>query len=162
MNSLWNQSQNKPICDKIIQLNRCLHASFFTYNAGLPDIFAWVHPVGSILGNAEYENYFTCVQNCTVATRKNRGKNNSTPKLGKGIYLGAGAKILDYENDIGNKVMIGSDTTIFRVNGGIKSNSLVFRNKEGNIIIKNKSEREYYDKMKVIFDEDMMRKDIEI
>ena len=160
MNSLWRQSQNKPICDKIIQLNRCLHGSFFTYNAGLPDVFAWVHPVGTVLGNDEYENYFTCVQNCTVATRKNRGQDNTTPKLGKGMYLAAGAKILDYENDIGNRVMLGSDAVIFRPGGGIKNDSLVIRDKMGEITIKDHSKERYYDKMKLIFDEEMMKKEI--
>lgn len=86
MNSLWKISENKPICDKLIQLNRMLSGMFVTYNAGLPDIFYWVHPVGTVLGNANYGNFFFCCQNCTVATQENRGGGR---KLWKRVIYGS-------------------------------------------------------------------------
>ena len=38
-NSLWNISANKPICDKLIYLNRMLNGFFYSYKGILPDIF---------------------------------------------------------------------------------------------------------------------------
>lgn len=38
-NSLWGVSENKPICDKLMYLNRLLNNFFFSYKGKLPDIF---------------------------------------------------------------------------------------------------------------------------
>lgn len=40
-NTLWNTSQNKPACDKLMYLNRTLHNFFVSYKGKLPDIFFW-------------------------------------------------------------------------------------------------------------------------
>ena len=32
----------------------------------MPDIFLLVHPPGSVIGNAEYSNFLTVYQNCTI------------------------------------------------------------------------------------------------
>lgn len=153
-NSLWKLSQNKPICDKIIQLNKLLNGVFITYNAGLPDIFAWVHPIGTVLGNAEYSDYFVCNQECCVGTRLNRGKDGKTPKLGKGLFLGAGSKIIDYQEAIGDRVMIGAGTTLFK--GPISDDSLVFRDRNGALRIMAHSKENYILRMKDIFKIDGM------
>lgn len=153
-NSLWNLSQNKPICDKIIQLNKALNSVFITYNAGLPDIFAWVHPVGTVLGNAEYSNFFICNQECTVGTRLNRGKDGRTPKLGKGLFLGAGAKITDYQEDVGDRVMIGAGTMLFK--GPVPDDSLVIRDSKGQLRITPHDRKAYLLRMKEIFKEDAL------
>lgn len=148
-NSLWNLSGNRPICDKIIQLNKVLHGVFITYHAGLPDIFAWVHPIGTILGNAEYSNYFVCNQECTVGTRLNRGENGETPKLGKGLFLGAGAKIIDFQQPIGDRVMIGAGTSLFK--GPVPDDSLVIRDHNGRLQIMEHSIESYKYRIKDIF-----------
>lgn len=148
-NSLWDLSQNRPICDKVIQLNKALNGLFISYNAGLPDIFAWVHPIGTILGNAEYSDYFACNQECTVGTRLNRGENGGTPKLGRGLFLGAGAKIIDYQNSIGDRVMIGAGTVLFK--GPVPDDSLVIRNTSGELQLRSHSLEDYRLRMKDIF-----------
>lgn len=130
MNSLWKLSQNRPICDKLIQLNRMMSGSFFTYNAGLPDIFYWTHPVGTVLGNATYGNFFSCRHNCTVATQDKLDANGKSLSIGKGLFLGPDAAIYTRDIQIGNRVVIGAGTTIFK-DKKIDSDTLVI-NKEGN------------------------------
>lgn len=107
-NSLWTLSENRILCDKLMQLNKMLSGMFWSYKAGLPDIFYWSHPVGTVLGNAEYGNFFTCRQNCTVATQIGKGK-----PFGKGLYLGAGGQILATDIEIGDRVAIAAGTVVY-------------------------------------------------
>ena len=51
-NSLWNYSQNIPLCDKLLQLNRVMYSLFISYKCKMPDVFFLDHPIGTVLGNA--------------------------------------------------------------------------------------------------------------
>lgn len=135
MNSLWNLSQNKPICDKLVQLNRMLSGSFFTYNAGLPDIFCWAHPVGTVLGNAKYGNFFVCRHNCTIATQNKLDADGKPLSIGEGLHLGAGAGIYTNNIHIGDRVAIGAGTSVYREKK-IESDTLVVNKGGGNTYIK--------------------------
>ena len=107
-NSLWDISQNRPICDKVMQLNRLLSGCFWSYHAGLPDIFILVHAVGSVIGNAKYGNYFACSQNCTIATQ-----NDLNNQFGEWLLMGAGSSLLNRDLKIGDRVAIGAGTQIY-------------------------------------------------
>lgn len=132
MNSLWRESENKNICDKIILLNRMLNSIFVSYKCKLPDIFFFGHPVGTILGNAQYSDYLYVSQNVTVNTGEN-GRKSLTPKLGKGLFLAAGAKIIGDET-IGDRVAIGVDAVVYKQKIG--DDKLVIRDETGNIVVK--------------------------
>lgn len=138
-NSLWDISNNKPICDKLILLNKILNGIWVTYKCKLPDVFLLSHPLGSILGNAVYSNFLCVFQNVTVNTGMKIGEYNP-PVLGKGVVLATGAAIIG-NSVIGDKVTI-SDTMIYKKN--IPSNSSVFRDDEGKLIIKKRKEENYY------------------
>ena len=89
-NSLWKKGGDPDICSKLILLNRDLSGCWFSYKAKLPDIFLLCHPVGSVLGNRNvaYSDYLVVLQNVTI-------NGNDVPlKLGKYLFLGAGAKII--------------------------------------------------------------------
>jgi serine O-acetyltransferase len=129
-NSLWKDSQNKPICDKLIFLNKTLNGMFYSYKGRLPDIFLFGHPVGSIIGNAEYSDFLVIFQNVTINT--DAGPNGEVaPQLGKGVFLAAGAKIIGNKR-IGDRVSIGVDTVIF--NKEVESDSVAFT-KDGIVTI---------------------------
>ena len=110
-NSLWIISQNKPICDKVMALNRLLNNFFFSYKGKLPDIFFLGHPIGSILGNAVYDDFLVVFQNVTINTSADE-YGNPAPILGKGLFLGAGAKIIGNKK-IGDRVSISVDTVVY-------------------------------------------------
>lgn len=138
MNSLWKISQNKIICDKTVILNKALNNLFITYKCELPPHFLFAHPTGSIIGNAGYADYLVVSQNVTINTGNDaipsERKSWSTPILGKGLYLCAGAKIIGNKK-IGNMVTVGVDAVIH--NSEIKDNKIVYRNEHGEMVVKN-------------------------
>lgn len=133
-NSLWEQSQNKPVCDKIMYLNRTLNNFFFSYKGKLPDHFFFGHPVGTIIGNAVYGDYLVVLQNVTVNTSSD-DNGNPAPVLGKGLFLGAGAKIIGNKS-IGDRVSIGVDTLVY--NREIGDDKVVITDDTGKVIIKDR------------------------
>lgn len=134
-NSLWKQSENKPICDKIIFMNKVLNGMFYSYKAKLPNIFLFGHPVGSIIGNADYSDFLVVLQNVTINTDTDND-GNLAPKIGKGVFLGAGAKIIGNKS-IGDRSSIGVNTMIY--NREIPNDSIVYTNSDGKLeIIKRK------------------------
>lgn len=128
--SLWNISQNKPACDKLLYLNRSLHSIFISYKCKIPDIYFLGHPVGTIMGNADYSNFLVVFQNVTINTAGDG--NTLLPKLGKGLFLGAGAKIIG-NKPIGNGVSVGVDVLVH--NTEIPDNKVVIKNSNGQVEI---------------------------
>ena len=138
-NSIWQMHGDERICSKLILLNKMLNGCWFSYKAKLPNIFVLGHPVGTILGNADYEDYLVVFQNVTVNT--DYTKTEDAPHLGKGLILFAGAKIIGGE-PIGDHVTIGVDATVYKQE--IPSNTLVYRDRSGTICMKEHGERSYF------------------
>lgn len=133
-NSLWNLSENKPICDKLIYLNKALNGFFYSYKGKLPDIFFLTHPVGTIIGNACYSDFLVISQNVTINTGEDKN-GKVVPELGKGLYLAAGAKIIGSE-PIGDRVSIGVDAVVY--NQSIADDQVVERTSSGNILVRDR------------------------
>lgn len=134
-NSLWKISQNKLLCDKIIFLNKVLNGMFYSYKGGLPDIFLFGHAVGTIIGNAKYSDFLVVFQNVTINTNYNE-EGDAAPSIGKGVFLGAGAKIIG-NKPVGNRVSIGVDALVYQTE--ISDDSVVVREPTGEICIKKRS-----------------------
>lgn len=129
-NSLWKMSQHKMLCDKLIVMNRSLHGIWFSYKGHLPDIFVFDHPIGAILGNAEYSDYLVVHQNVTVNTGAYQEGGRVTPALGSWLFLAAGAKIIGDET-VGNRVSIGVDACVYKKS--VPDDTLVYRDATGAI-----------------------------
>ena len=91
----------------------------------MPDIFCLSHPVGTVLGNAEYSDFLCVLNNVTVNTSYGDG---SKPKIGRGVYLSAGVSIIGNKT-IGDFCSIGVNTLVFNID--IPENSIVFTDQEG-------------------------------
>ena len=65
-NTIWEVDKNEHLASKIFLLNKTLHGIDAFYGIKLPEIFLFVHPVGTVLGNAKYSNYFVVYQNCSI------------------------------------------------------------------------------------------------
>lgn len=130
-NSLWMQSQNKPLCDKLLQLNRVLFSVFISYKCLMPEHFVLGHPVGTILGNAAYHDYLVVLQGVTVNTNQDES-GNPAPILGKGLYLGANSKIIGNKS-VGDRVSLGVGTLVYQQD--IPDDSVVTRDKSGSCTI---------------------------
>ncbi len=134
-NSLWIRSENKPICDKLIFLNKMLNGMFYSYKCALPNIFLFGHPVGTIIGNAVYSDFLVIFQNVTVNTDED-ASGKPAPVLGKGLFLGAGAKIIGNKT-IGDRVSIGVDALVYQEE--IPDDSVVIRDKSGAMQIRRRT-----------------------
>ena len=55
----------------------------------MPDIFLLLHCVGTVLGKAQYSDYFVACQNVTVGSDK-----GYSPIISKGVYMGPGSAII--------------------------------------------------------------------
>lgn len=133
-NSLWNLSENKVICDKLVGLNKALNGYFFSYKCRLPDVFLFAHPIGSIIGNAGYSDFLVISQNVTINTGAEQSS-EPLPKLGKGLFLGAGAKIIGKE-PIGDRVSIGVDAVVY--SQAIPNDKVVERAPTGKIVVRDR------------------------
>ena len=105
-NTLYKYDYELSVCEKIFLLNKSLFSIDIFYEVELPDIFLFVHPLGTVLGRGNYSDYLVVYQRCNI------GSNNDIyPTLNKHVTLHPGASVL------GN-CMIGE-------NSRIASNSLI-------------------------------------
>jgi serine O-acetyltransferase len=88
-NTIWTDSGNKNLASKLFYLNKALNGINCMYDTKLPDIFILLHCVGTVLGKAEYSNYFVACQNVTVGSDK-----GYSPMLSEGVYMGPGSSII--------------------------------------------------------------------
>ncbi len=137
-NSLWNISENRPICDKLIYLNRILNNFFFSYKGKLPDVFFLGHPIGTILGNAVYSDYLVVFQNVTINTSEDED-GNPAPRLGKGLFMGAGAKIIGNKT-VGNRVSVSVDAVVY--NKEIPDDKVVIKKDNGEVVVSDRKKSE--------------------
>jgi serine O-acetyltransferase len=73
----------------------------------LPPVFLFIHIVGSVIGKADYGNYFVALQGCTVGAVR-----GEYPVIGEGFIMSAGCSVIG-RCRIGDGVMLGPSTTLF-------------------------------------------------
>lgn len=88
-NTLYRSKADLKLCTKICQLNKCLHGIDAFYEVELPDIFLFVHPLGTVLGRGTYADYFMVYQRCGI------GSNHDVyPVMKEYVTLRPGSSIL--------------------------------------------------------------------
>lgn len=117
-NTIFKHQGRCNLCDKIYNLSKMVSGADIYYEIDLPSVFMLDHPVGTVLGRAQYGNYFSFSQNCTV------GNNNGLyPKFGDFVTLHTHCVVVG-NCEIGSNVIISANTYI--KDKHIPSNSLVF------------------------------------
>lgn len=86
---LSNTVESEDTAKRLYLLNKALHSIDVFYEVKLPDIFMFVHPVGTVLGRAKYSNYFKVYHNCSVGSNGNR-----YPTIGEYVTLHPGSMAL--------------------------------------------------------------------
>jgi serine O-acetyltransferase len=104
----------------------------------MPRIFFLDHPIGSVIGRANYGNRFSFTQNCTVGNNK-----GIYPTIGENVSMMSGSKILG-NCLIGNDVIISANAYV--KDSDIPSCSLVFAASPNLVINKNWPESYLRDK----------------
>lgn len=126
--------QHNTLSDRVYYLNKCLNSLDLYYEVEMPSIFFLDHPIGSVLGRAQYGEKFSFSQNCTVGNNK-----GIYPIIGENVRMMSGSKVLGNCN-IGSNVIISANTYIKDCD--IPECSLVFGSSP-NLIIK-KKEKDYF------------------
>ena len=131
-NEIYRQGGVRSVCDKIYGLNRALSSADLYYEVALPDVFTFDHPLGAVMGRAEYSDYFTFSQGCTV------GNNHGVyPRFGERVFMLSNSKVIG-NCKVGDNVIIGANAYV--KDEDIPSNSLVFGSSPNLIIKENHKE----------------------
>ncbi len=105
-NTIYKETNNKLLADKIYYLNKALNGCDIYYEVNLPNFFKLDHPVGSVIGRAKYGEGFSFSQNCTV------GNNNGIyPNIEENVHMCANSSIIGNCN-IGSNVIIGANSGV--------------------------------------------------
>ena len=89
-NSIHRMSGDPRLASKIYGLNKALHGVDAFYEVELPEVFAFQHPVGTVLGRAGYGNYFFVYQRCSVGS----DLAGTYPTIGEGVVMFGGSAIV--------------------------------------------------------------------
>lgn len=126
-NEIYHRGGMRSISDKIYSLNRALSSADLYYEVELPDVFTFDHPLGAVMDRADYSNFFTFSQGCTV------GNNHGAyPRFGERVFMLSNSKVIG-DCVVGNNVVIAANAYV--KDQDIPSNSLVF-GVSPNLIIK--------------------------
>jgi serine O-acetyltransferase len=131
MNTVHVRSKETLLPTKLFLLNKALHGLDAYFNIELPDIFIFRHPMGTVLGNAKYKNYFAVYQNCVVGANSD----GIYPELGEGVLLFEKSTVLG-NCKLGNNVVFGSNAST--IDTIIQDNTLVVGNYPNMRLLENK------------------------
>lgn len=123
--------------DMVYALGKMRNSCDLFHQIDLPECFYMEHPIGSVLGRAEYGNNLVFQQNCTVG-----GNRGVYPVLGDFVWLHANSSVIG-NCRIGNNVFLAANTHV--MNAEIPDNSLVFGSSP-NLIIKERPDSYFYEK----------------
>ncbi|MCI9533539.1 MAG: transferase [Lachnospiraceae bacterium] len=110
------------IADQIYYLNKIMNGVDWYWAIELPEHFLAEHPVGTVLGRAEYGDYFCVYQGVTVGGNWKQGE-IYYPKIGNHVTCYANTSIIG-RCEIGDYVVISANSFLKDVQ--IPDGSLVF------------------------------------
>lgn len=142
---LYLKYQNvDQLCSKIYGLLKTVSSSDIFYQVSMPKIWFFDHPQGSVLGRADYADFFSFSQGCTVGN--NKGK---YPRFGEHVSMLSNSKILG-DCLIGDHVIVSANCYIKDTN--IPSYSIVFGSSP-NLVIKPVSNEKFNELVGSMFKE---------
>lgn len=123
------------LAEKAFLLNKSLHGIDAFYSIVLPDIFLFVHPLGTILGNAKYSDFLVVYQNVTVGA----DIDCIYPQFGSGTILYSktsvignclvGENVTFASNSYIRKICVPSDSIVV----GMYPDAVIKKNNKNNI-----------------------------
>lgn len=116
-NTVWRETGDTELPTRLFYVNKVLHGIDIFYSLAMPDIFLLVHPVGTVLGHADYKDYLVIYQNCTVGAIT-----NVYPKFGQGTILYSRTSVLG-DCHLGDDVVVAANA--FLVDSNVPANTIV-------------------------------------
>jgi serine O-acetyltransferase len=117
-NVLSRKDRDDPRAFRLFYLNKALHGLDAYHDIELPEVFQFMHPLGTVLGHARYGNHFCVYQGCSVGA----DEQGSYPDFGDGVVMYAGASVIGACH-IGRNVVLGAGSLV--LGRDIADNSLV-------------------------------------
>jgi serine O-acetyltransferase len=105
-NQAWRENKI-TLAEKLFYLNKALNGFDCFYSVELPKIFMLVHPVGTVLGNAKYQDYLVVYQNVTVGSTLS----GQYPEFSQGCVLYSKSSVIG-NCHIGENVIVGANAFI--------------------------------------------------
>jgi len=114
------------VSKKLFLLNKALHGCDIFYEIALPSIFLLVHPLGTVLGRASYQDYLLVYQRVGI------GSNHDIyPQLGRYLTLRPGSSVLG-ESHVGDHCSVAAESLV--LDRDLSDHSLYIGNPRDHII----------------------------
>ena len=126
-NTVYRREGPTPLAARVYALNKALHGLDAFYEVELPDIFFLQHPVGTVLGRANYADYFCVYQRTSVGS----SLDGSRPTFGEGVVMYGGSAVIG-RCTIGDNCWLSVNTLV--MDSDVPSNSLVFGASPGLVV----------------------------
>jgi serine O-acetyltransferase len=120
-NTVSRRDREDPVAFRLFYLNKALHGLDAYHDAELPEVFQFMHPVGTILGQAKYGNYFCVYQGVSVGS----SEDGIFPEIGDHVVLYAGSSVIG-GSKIGSNVVVGAGAMV--MNRDIPDDKIVLAN----------------------------------
>ena len=133
LSRFFYENENIEMADKIYGLNKMMNSVDLFYAIKLPLIWTCEHPLGSVMGRADYGERFVFYQGCTVGGNR-KDATIYYPRIGENVTMYSNSKVLG-SSIIGNNVTLAANAYV--INQKIPDNSIVF-GQSPNIVIKEK------------------------
>ena len=125
------------LADQLYYLNKTMNGVDWCWAIDLPDHFIVEHPIGTVLGRAQYGDFLCIYQGVTVGGNRKAG-NLFYPVFGNHVTLYTNATILG-NSRLGHHVVVAADT--FIIDTDVPDCAVAFGNR-GDLIIKKYTEEE--------------------
>lgn len=117
---------------KVFLLNKSLFGVDIFYGVKLPEVFMFIHPLGTVVGNAEYSDYLVIYQGATIGSLID-GK---YPKFGERTIIYSNSSVIG-DCQFGNNCVVGASSYV--INTNLKDDQVVLGSYPQNRIIENKN-----------------------
>jgi len=119
-NELHRTGAEAGTCKKLFLLNKALHGCDLFYEVQLPSIFLLVHPLGTVLGRGQFDDYLLVYQRCGV------GANHDVyPTLGRHVTMRPGSAVLG-RSKVGENCAIATESLV--LDDDVPANSIYIGN----------------------------------
>jgi serine O-acetyltransferase len=118
-NTIHRMNGDPRLSGKVYALNKALHSIDVFYEVELPEIFCFQHPIGTVLGRANYSDYFFVYQRCSVGSSLDQGY----PQIGECVVMFGNSAIVG-DSKVGENCWLSFGTIVMDQN--IPSNTVTF------------------------------------
>jgi serine O-acetyltransferase len=116
-NTVHTGGGDPAVATKLFSVNKTLHGLDLFYSVRMPEVFLLVHPVGTVIGNAEYADELVVYQNCTIGSQ-----DGVYPRFGTGVVLYSRTSVLG-GTVVGDDVVFAANS--FVIGAEIPAHSIV-------------------------------------